>query len=213
VIRAGLIALALLAAGPARADTAERVRAEIQSALPDELSAIEVRLPKALERESAGEVIIDWRPARAGWLALKVRIGERAGWVRARVAAVAPAAIATRDLPAGHVVADVDIRVEMRPAGADAIAGAEGAVGRALRRPVAAGAPLSASALERAAPLPRGHQVTALVRRGRLSVSTAGVLERAAPIGEATSVRLRATGRVVRGRLIDSQTVLIEGSQ
>jgi hypothetical protein len=38
------------------------------------------------------------------------------------------------------------------------------------------------------------------------------VLERAAAVGEPTSVRLRATGRVVRGRLIDSQTVLVEVS-
>jgi flagella basal body P-ring formation protein FlgA len=106
------------------------------------------------------------------------------------------------------------VRVELRPAapGAATAAAVEEVVGRALRRPVAAGAPLPAAALERAAPFPRGHLVTALVRRGRLTISAAGALERPAPVGQPTAVRLRATGRVVRGRLVDPSTVLVEVS-
>jgi flagella basal body P-ring formation protein FlgA len=211
------VALAVLVPGVARADTAEQIRAEIQSALPDELSAVEVRVPSSLAGAAAEQVVVDWqRPARPGWLTLRVRIGDRSGWVRARVAAVVPAVVAVRDLAAGHVIAEADVRVEMRPAAAGAnaaIGGLEGAVGRALRQPVAAGATLPSGALERAAPLPRGHEVTALVRRGRLSISAAAVLERSAAIGQVTTARLRATGRVVRGRLIDSETILIEVSQ
>ncbi|HTE54147.1 MAG TPA: flagellar basal body P-ring formation chaperone FlgA [Kofleriaceae bacterium] len=213
-------ALALVAPGLARADSAERIRGEIQSALPAELTAIEVRVPRALaDASDTAPVQVDWRrPARSGWLTLQVRIGQKSGWVRARVAAVSPTVVAVLDLPAGHVIAAADVKVELRPTGAAGAAraatlvGLEGVVGRALRAPVAAGAAVPAAALERAAPLPRGHPVKALVRRGGLSITTYGVLERPAPIGQTTLVRLRATGRVVRGRLIDSDTVLIEVS-
>jgi flagella basal body P-ring formation protein FlgA len=211
------VALALAAAAPgvARAGIEEEIRAEIDGALPASLRAVEVRVPAHLARAGSGAVSIDWRrPARPGWITLRVRAGQRDGWVRARLASVQPTVVAARDLPAGHTVGDADVRIEQRPvaAGSDPIAGLEGVVGRALRQPVGAGAPFAAAALERAAPLPRGHQVTALVRRGNLAIAAGGVLERAAPIGHATSVRLHATGRVVRGRLIDSQTVLVEVS-
>ncbi len=209
------LALAAAAPGLARAGTEERIRAEIDGALPADLRAVELRVPASLARAGSGAVSVDWRrPARPGWITLRVRAGERTGWVRARLAAVQPTVVAARDLPAGHAVGEADVRVEPRPAAAGAapIAGIEAVVGRALRQPVAAGAPVPAGALERAAPLPRGHQVTALVRRGNLAIAAAGVLERAAPIGQPTSVRLHATGRVVRGRLIDSHTVLVEVS-
>ncbi|HWM88609.1 MAG TPA: flagellar basal body P-ring formation chaperone FlgA [Kofleriaceae bacterium] len=209
------LALALAVPAAARADTSDRIRAEIDSALPAELRAVEIRVPKALSSAGSDSIQVDWsRPARPGWLSLRVRAGDRSGWVRARLAAVAATVVAARDLPAGHRIGEADVRVEMRPIapGSQPIAGIEGVVGRALRQPAAAGAPLAQSALDRAAPMPRGHQVTALVRRGRLSISAAGVLERAAPIGQDTTVRLRATGRVVRGRLVDSRTVLLEVS-
>jgi len=221
------LALAPVGSGAARADTAaaaradvgERIRIEVQAGLPAELSAIEVRLPAGLAGASANPatpIAIDWsRAARPGWLTLRVTVGTRSGWVRARIAALSPSVVAVRDLPAGHVVGEEDVRVEMRPVaahGGAAIAGLEGAVGRALRQPVSAGGVLLSGALERAAPFPRGQPVTALIRRGRLTISAAGVLERSAPIGQETTVRLRATGRVVRGRLIDSHTVLIEVS-
>lgn len=209
------LALAAAAPGVARAGAEEQIRAEIDGALPASLRAVEVRVPAQLARAGAGAFSVDWRrPARPGWITLRVRAGDRTGWVRARLAAVQPTVVAARDLPAGHAVGEADVRVELRPvaAGAAPIAGIEGVIGRALRQPVAAGAPVPAGALERAAPLPRGHQVTAIVRRGNLAVAAAGVLERAAPIGGPTSVRLHATGRVVRGRLVDPQTVLVEVS-
>lgn len=209
---AALIAIALAAPSVARAGAADEIRAEIQAALPAELHAVEVRVPSALER-AAGDVEVSWRrAARPGWLTLRVRVGDRSGWVRAHIARLVPSVVAARDLPAGHRIADADVRVEMRPAGrGETIAGVDGVVGRALRQPVAAGAALAAGSLERGAPLPRGHQVTARVERGRLSITASGVLERPAPIGGATQVRLR-NGHVVRGRLVDSNTVLIEGS-
>jgi flagella basal body P-ring formation protein FlgA len=187
--------------------------------LPPELHAAEVRVPSSIERGPGGDVEVTWRrAARPGWLTLRVRVGDRAGWVRARLAAVLPAVVAARDLAAGHSIVEEDVRVEMRPAPARAsksgavMSGVEGVVGRVLRQPVAAGAPVPPGSLERSAPLPRGHQVTAQVRRGRLSISAAGVLERPASIGGPTLVRLRSSGHVVRGRLIDSHTVLIEVS-
>jgi len=214
---AACLALAAAAApGLALAGAEDQIRAEIDAALPADLRAVEVRVPASLARAGAGAVAVDWsRPARPGWITLRVRAGERSGWVRARLAAVLPTVVAARDLPAGHAIGEADVRVELRPAaagGPPAIAGLEGVLGRALRQPLAAGAAVPATALERSAPLPRGHRVTALVRRGRLAITATGVLERPAPVGQPTSVRLRATGRVVRGRLIDSHTVLVEVS-
>jgi flagella basal body P-ring formation protein FlgA len=210
-----LAVAAAAAGGSARAenDPSARIQAEIQAALPAELTVVDVRVPRALAGAD-GPIQVDWRrPARAGWLTLRVRIGDRSGWVRARAAAVTPVVVAARDLPVGAVIGEADVRIEMRPAGSAAtIAGLEGVVGRAVRQPIASGAPLSPAALDRAAPLARGTPVTALVRRGRLAVTAAGTLERPAPIGQPTSVRLRSTGRVVRGRLIDSKTVLVEVS-
>jgi len=208
-----LAAAALLAPGVARADATARIRAEIEAALPGDLRAVEVRVPSSLAG-AGGAIAIDWsRPARPGWITLRVRAGERSGWVRTRLAALAATVVAARDLPAGHSMAEADVRVELRAASAGPVlAGVESVIGRALRQPVAAGAPIPAAALERAAPLPRGHQVNALVRRGRLSISAAGLLERPAPVGQTTTVRLRATGRIVHGRLVDSNTVIVEVS-
>jgi flagella basal body P-ring formation protein FlgA len=210
-----LALVGLLAPRPARADVSDQIRAEIDAALPAQLRAVDLRVPASLASARSGAIAIDWRrPARPGWTTLRVQVGERSGWVRARLAALTATLIAVRDLPAGHTLDAADVRIEQRAAftANPSIDSIEGAIGRALRRPVAAGAAIPPAALERAAPLPRGHMVTAHIRRGSLSVSAAGVLERAAPIGSATSVRLRATGRVVRGRLVDAQTVVIEVS-
>jgi flagella basal body P-ring formation protein FlgA len=209
------LAGAALAPAVARADVADQIRAEIDAGLPPDLRVVEVRVPMSLAGAGTDAITIDWRRgARPGWMTLRVRAGQRSGWVRARLAALAPTVVATRDLPVGLTIGQADVRIELVPVvgASSAVAGVEGVIGRALRQPVAAGAPVPAGALEQSAPLPRGHEVTALIRRGNLSISAAGTLERPAAIGQATSVRLRATGRVVRGRLIDSHSVLIEVS-
>lgn len=209
-------ALALGAPGAALAGSSDRIQGEIQAALPAELGVVELRVPRPLEHIGGAPIHIDWRrPARPGWLTLKITAGARSGWVRARIAEITPVVVAIRALPAGHVIGPDDVAIEtraidrrgLRPS---ALVALEAAIGRTVRVAVGAGAAVPPGSLERAAPLPRGHIVKAVVRRGGLTIATAGALERPAPIGEATSVRLRSTGRVVPGRLIDSHTVLLE---
>ena len=217
VVALGLAgALALGAPAAALAGSSDRIQGEIQSALPAELSVVELRVPRPLEHIGDAPIQIDWRrPARTGWLTLRVTAGAKNGWVRARIAQVTPVVIATRALPPGHVIGPGDVAVEARAverpgARGGALVGVEAAIGRTVRVAVGAGAAVPAGALERSAPLPRGHQVKAVIRRSGLTISTAGAMERPAAIGEATSVRLRSTGKVVPGRLIDSDTVLLE---
>jgi flagella basal body P-ring formation protein FlgA len=213
LVALGLAGALALGAPVALAGPGDRIQGEIQSALPAELSVVELRVPRPLEHIGDAPIQIDWRrPARTGWLTLRVTAGAKSGWVRARLAQVIPVVIATRALPPGHVIGPDDVAVEARAVdrrGA-ALLGVEAAIGRTVRVAVGAGAAVPPGALERSAPLPRGHLVKAVVKRGGLTISTAGALERPASIGAATSVRLRSTGRVVQGRLIDSATVLLE---
>ena len=211
-------ALALGAPAVALAGSSDRIQGEIQSALPAELGVVELRVPRPLEHIGDAPIQIDWRrPARTGWLTLRITAGAKSGWVRARIAQVTPVVIATRALPAGHVIGPDDVALEARaidrPGPRAALLGVEAAIGRTVRVAVGAGAAVPPGSLERSAPLPRGHLVKALVRRGGLTISTAGALERPASIGAATTVRLRSTGRVVAGRLIDSHTVVLEVTQ
>jgi len=59
-------------------------------------------------------------------------------------------------------------------------------------------------------PLPRGTAVVALSRAGAVTISTPARLERSAPIGGRAEARVTATGRLVRGTLLDGPALSIE---
>lgn len=213
------LALAILApAGPtgkARAEEAPLAQAArlVAGSLPPQLVLAELALPDAAKRQT-GTLSISWlAPPRRGTQSVRVVLptGARV-FARVRLAEKRRVLVAGRALVAGALVADGDLVIEER-AGDDAakeppdpasLRGAE------VRRDLAAGEAVVEDALVRAAPLAAGSVVRVRVERGGVVVAESGRLERAARPGDAAMARLPPDMRLVRGRLADGATLLVE---
>jgi flagella basal body P-ring formation protein FlgA len=218
-MRALLITLALLVAAPAHAgnvSSMERVSRAVTATLPPGLAVGQVRAPEL----PAGDLSIEWLSsgARPGWVNVlaTVRAGGRPlgkGWARVELKPLRRVPVAARALAAGEVIVEGDVVLEERPVSpADSTrAATAGLPGARLTRNVPAGEVLVDSDVVRAAPLPYGTPVRVLVRRGAVSVTASGTLERPARPGEPAVVRVAAAQRPVTGRLLDATTFVPDG--
>jgi flagella basal body P-ring formation protein FlgA len=205
-----------LAAGRTLSEVEQRVAAS----LPRDLVLVDLFVPGWPRRSPTGNVQIDWpAPPRAGEMTVKLSVLERVsvrwrGWARLKLARVARVLVARRSLAAGEVLARADLASVLRPVGADRqlTMPPEGLIGALVARPVLEGHALLREDVSLPPALARGSNVTLLVERGGVSVTTPGVLERPARLGEETQVRAPVLGRVVRGRLLGPDTVVVERS-
>jgi len=211
--------VALLFAAPAHArnvSSMERVSRAVTATLPPGLAVGLVRAPEL----PAGDLSIEWLSsgARPGWVNVlaTVRSGGRPlgkGWARVELKPLRRVPVAARALTAGEVIAEGDVALEERPvsiAESNRVA-VSGLPGARLIRSVPAGEVLVDSDVLRPAPLPYGTPVRVLVRRGAVSVTASGTLERPARPGEPAMVRVAAAARPVAGRLVDATTFVPDG--
>ncbi len=196
------------------------VRPQVDQALPPNLGVISVSLSGPRRRVRASAVSIRWnRAPRSGRITLPVvvrtRRGERRRWARIELGDKVPVLVARRRLRAGSRVGATDLvsasRAVRRGKGwripAQTLAGAK------VLRDVPANTIVDDSHVQRPPPVARGTKVIVFVKRGRLQVSRRGTLQYAVRPGESAAVRLKGVNRIVRGRLVDHRTVLLEGSK
>lgn len=217
------LAPAAHATPPARATGVEaQVAAAAARQLPAGLALTDVRVPRALAGAAdAADVVVTFVTApRAGRASVKVALRDaaghtRAGWATLVVARVRTVLVAARALPAGATLAAGDVITADRPDGGPA--GLELApdalIGATLTDALAAGAALPAGAVTLPAPVARGAAVRVIVRRGAIAITARGTLERSARPGERVATRVAATDRVVEGRLVGADTVVVLGER
>jgi flagella basal body P-ring formation protein FlgA len=140
--------------------------------------------------------------------------GTARGWATIELGEVRRVLVAKRMLAAGDAVAAGDMALEERPVRARQGWSFSPTVllGAAVLRDVDTGVILGEDDVARPAPIARGAEVAVLAKRGTVVVSARGTLERPAQIGDAATVRL-GDKRVVRGVLVDSETVLLGGGR
>lgn len=206
-------ALAVLAfAGQAdAAPLADVARAQIDATLPAHLAVAELHLARALAGLDVdpSTVTVSWpRAPKVGTASVKLAWGGRTRLVPVTVAALVPVPVAVRELAAGESIMPDDIVMEDRPLAAG-VQPAALTIGQTVTTAIAAGAVVTAGAVTRPTPVPRGTAVTLEVRRGNVRVTTAGTLERAARPGEEALVRISRDRAPLRGTLVAADLVVI----
>jgi flagella basal body P-ring formation protein FlgA len=210
-----LALVVLLFAAPAFASTAteKAAQARVEASLPADLAVVALELPRALA-QAKGDVVVTWTSApRLGWVSVQIEVGSKKGYARVRLERVRQVVVARRPLLKGSRVTAADVGIEPRGVkeGEGIEAPIAAVVGSEITRDVPAGELVRNGDIARPAPLARGTKITVLVRSGGVTVSTGGLLERAARPGEDTQVRLNG-GRLLAGRVLDQNTVLVEGA-
>jgi flagella basal body P-ring formation protein FlgA len=229
-LRPLLLVLTLLAAGRAGL-AAEAGRSQplesIREAVADFLSrqtpeggptaAVEVGyLDPRLQLDPCEEPLAVTAPgssALTGSVTVLVRCPGPSAWkiyVPARVKVLDRVVVLTRPARPGTPLTADDVQVEERD-----VAGLTGgylrdpgaAVGRTLKRPLAAGQPLGASNLEGAVQVRRGTRVVLVARVAGVDVRMQGEALRDGAVGDTILVRNLSSSRVVEGRVTASGQV------
>jgi len=195
------------------------VQAAAERVMPEGLAIVGVTVPKTLPWPKGAVASLEWRTApKAGRMSVMLAIYQHEkivgnGWAQLDIAPVRDVVVARRALRSGDPVMPGDVVREKRPTkdpGAwevdpDVLAGA------VTMRDIRVGEILTKTAVAGPPPIARGTGVDVIAKRGGVTVSTRGTLERAARPGESTAART-ASGLLVRGRLVDSHTLLVDGA-
>jgi flagella basal body P-ring formation protein FlgA len=219
VARLGALALALL---PAHANAQalqapEDIRTQVAAFLARELGPespqrrYEVNeLDPRLRLARCEEPLVLSLPAgapRSGSLTVGVRCTGERPWsifVPARARTFGPVVVLAQPVTPGATLKAADLRVEERdltagPAGHFADPAA--LLGRTLKRSVAPGQPLTASAVASTLRVRRGERVVLVARLGGMDVRMQGEALRDAAVGDTVAVRNLSSQRVVEGRV------------
>jgi flagella basal body P-ring formation protein FlgA len=220
VAAAALVVLAPVApafSSRAPEPAADPVASAIAAALPPELALVSVEPPPSLRRARGVRFAVEWPIApRAGAATALVTARRPSGavvaraWVVARLAPIREVPVAARALESGATLEPADVLVVRRAAVEGEPLGLDALVGARLLTALPAGATITAAAIARRPPLPRGAALTVRVRAGEVVVTAPGVLEQAARPGDVATIRLTgASARLVSGRLVDERTAEI----
>ncbi len=196
------------------------IEAAAARVMPADLAVTHVTVPPSLPWPKGAVASVEWRSApRAGKMSVRVAVYSREkivgqGWAQLDIAPVRDVIVAKRAIRAGDPLAAGDIALERRPS---ADGGAwevdpQVLVGSPAMRDIGAGEVLTKIVVAGPPPIARGSGVDVVAKRGGVVVSTRGTLERAARPGEATAART-ASGLLVKGRLTDAHTLLVEGDR
>jgi len=193
------------------ASIADEVATQVRGVLPPGLALVQVSVPSGTRPATDGLAIL-WRGApRAGAQSVQVQNGHDRLWARVVLAPVATVLVARRKLAIGDTIQPGDLAREERP-----VEGSRGMRidpryldGAKVARAMAPGAVLDGGDLVMPPPVPRGTPMRVVIEVGGARVTARGVLERAAHIGERSSVRLEGAGRLIDGEVVDPTTLRI----
>lgn len=154
----------------------------------------------------------------AGWVPVTLAVssgGEtlRRGVVTVRVEAERNVVVTRRSLRRGAVLAASDLIVEPMPVSdlpEGWLADSAPAVGKRLKRSLAAGAPVSAQQLEQPPAVRRGQRVKLELRHGGLRIEGFGRAQQDGRPGEWIRVRNTASNREVTGRVSEDGVIRVD---
>lgn len=213
-MRSLLIIMALaapVAAEPAAAVVEARAAAE----LPPHLGLLSVSVPPSVMAldVAPGQVALHWRRGlRAGNATVQVTIAGRKTWARLEIGERAPVVVAARPLVPGARVGAGDLELAVRTVPRDTgwRLDPRSLVGAEILAAAGPGAAIDGSIIAEPAPIARGARIAVAIRRGRMTASTTGILERAARPGELAQLRLSSSRTIVRARLVSATRAVLE---
>ncbi len=192
----------------------DAMREQMLTALPPNTDIAKVYLPATLAKldVDSSDVIVELpRQLGVGRKSVKVTVrGQRSVFVPVLIGELADVAIAEHPLAIGSVIGPDDVRIETR-AVEHGKAHAKGGVvvGSKVAKAIKAGAFVGDNDITLPPPLPRGTQVSIVMRRGAVRVRGEGTLELVARPGETATVRLAHNKSIVRGTLVAPATVVL----
>ena len=190
--------------------TSERVQAALQAALPGESFEL---LEFSHQPAPPGELHFS-PPAGSGstwvWQGRISRAGQAdfPVWARVRLRASGKRVVAAQPLRAGQPIARAQLgeeAMDVPPGAADL----SQIVGRAPRRPIAAGLPILAAWLEDPADVLAGQPVTVEVRCGQALLRLEGRAQAPGKMGQVIPVRNPATGKIFRAMVAGRARVVL----
>jgi flagella basal body P-ring formation protein FlgA len=140
--------------------------------------------------------------------------GERrfAIWARVKIAVPSTRIVAAQNLTPGHRIEREHVRLEeceIFPSGRPTDPSPDQIMGRVPRRPIAAGAIITANLLDAPKDVERGDTVEVQVRSGAAHLKLEGRAESAGRRGEAIPVRNLITNKSFSARIVDKDRVLV----
>ena len=194
------------------------VAARVAAGVPAGLAIIDVTVPAGLAG-TRGDVAVELRGGlRAGRTSVKVTVTRagrsvKTGWASVQLESLRPVLVARRPLASGDRLDANAVAIEQRPVDAASACDlpASALAGAHVRASVATGGLIACASIERAAPVARGSAIRVLVKRGNVQVMASATLETSARPGEVAQARLEGSQRLVRGRMTDAGTLLMEG--
>jgi flagella basal body P-ring formation protein FlgA len=203
--------------GPVETLTGERVAAAMQAAMPGaRIEVLEFSRqpvpPGELQFPLSGLAAspVSGPPPVVLWRGHIRRPGQDdfPVWAKARIRVSGTRAVAAEALPPGRPIARAQVRLEAYEGPVPFPALSE-VVGRAPRRPIAAGEAILPQWLEQPKEVLRGERVRVEVRSGQTRLLLEGQAQSAGRRGETIPVRNPASGRVFRARVQERGRVAV----
>jgi flagella basal body P-ring formation protein FlgA len=133
-------------------------------------------------------------------------------WARVKIAVPSIRMVAAENLPPGRHIERENIRLEeceLFPSGHPSEASLDQILGRVPRRPIAAGATITANLLDAPKEVERGDTVEVQVRSGAAHLKLEGLAQSAGRRGESIPVRNLTTNKSFSARIVDKDVVLV----
>jgi flagella basal body P-ring formation protein FlgA len=148
------------------------------------------------------------------WRGAVLYTGERrfAIWARVKIAVPSTRLVAAQNLSPGHRIEREQVRLEeceIFPSGRPSDQSLDQIVGRVPRRPIAAGAIITANLLDAPKEVERGDTVEVQVSSGAAHLKLEGLAESAGRRGESIPVRNLITNKSFSARIVDKDRVLV----
>ncbi len=190
---------------------------------PWQAENVEVRLlsfqPVALESSAVNLRVLRpagvMAPGQQNFLIAAEKDGKEQSrfWVKAEVRIFQEVVVTSQRLLPNEIVTGKDIRLQRRDL--SALNGRpfyrlDDVVGQQIARAVAVNETLTQRNLERPTIMRRGNAVMLVYESGALRVETAGSAEENGRAGELIQVKNSASGKLVRGRVLDGRTVRLD---
>lgn len=131
-------------------------------------------------------------------------------WLKAEIRVYEQVVVAAAPLARQETVAVQDLRLERRELagrGSRPFTRIEDVIGKQTNRTIEANEVVATSAVDRPTLIKRGSAIRLIFESGSLRVETAGVAEEAGKAGELIQVKNTASGKILRGIVLDGRQV------
>jgi flagella basal body P-ring formation protein FlgA len=191
------------------------VQERFANQVPAPLGISKVSIPKAPLVSPESELSFSYKATlKEGWVSVQVALpSKKKVWAKVELTKKQEVLVTTRAIAKGEELSAADVKLVELPIreGVALSLLPEALVGSTASQALPAGGVLTEKDVTLAPAIARGTEVRVIVKAGAITISTKGLLEKSARLGELTSVRLADGSRLVKGTLRTANTVVVQG--